>query len=144
MIFDGDLTALADYVRHMADLMGLRDHTISTACGPMEDEGHGAECGMLFGQRRGTITFRADWPEWDAENLRLTVTHELLHLHLNPLAHGLVHMVQDDLKKQSRNIMWAAMTERLEYATDAIATEWAKSLPLPVLDTPKKKRKGKA
>lgn len=140
MIFGGDLHRLADYARDMADRLGLRDHTILVACGPMDDEGHGAECQMIVGQKRATITFREDWPQWTARQLRQTVAHELLHLHVNPVMFGAMMLVEDQLSKAVYDVVWKAADERLEFAVDGIAMAWAETLPLP---ESKKKRKAK-
>lgn len=139
MIFDGDLRRLADYVRDMADRIGLTEHAISVGCGPMEVEGHGAECELITGQKRATITFREDWPHWSAKQLCQTVAHELIHCHVNPVMFSTMMLVEDQVSSAIYGVIWKVAEERLEFAVDGIAMAWAETLPLPE----GKRKKGK-
>lgn len=129
MLLNGKRKRLGKYVRLLADEMGLRDwrFLISPhAC----DSGYSATVAITAGRRRATIAFDADWPYASAEDLRQTVAHELLHCHINPIRDYTAN-IESTIGKPLYNATYNAMTDLLELAVDAIAEEWARSLPLP-------------
>lgn len=131
MILDGDRQALGEYVRDVADMMGLRDWTVGIASDPPDDSDANAKVDVPFGRRCAMIAFAPIWAERDPEGLRQTVVHELLHCHLWTLdqRHCDLHSV---LKESTYAIHHLAHHEALEIAIDSIAQAWAQTLPLPV------------
>lgn len=131
-LLKGDRDELGQYVREMADLMGLRDWTIVMKPGNPEDADHMACAQQIYGQKHLNLWFRKDWSRWPAKQLRQTTCHELLHAHLNPLAHSTLNNVGQLIGKRPYQVAWEAMSERLEFTVDGIADAWSETLPLPV------------
>lgn len=119
---------LTRYVRHIADLLDLRDWDITVKVGTSEDAL--GECLPVYGQRRATISLCSTWQEMTPEDVRSTVVHELIHCHLAALTHLLDSVAAEVLHKQVGAMLTTAVSLELEYATDAIACAAAKTLPL--------------
>lgn len=137
-----DRKALMEYVRWIADHMGLRDWRFSILHDPCESSAL-AICTPTEGQRMAALEFAADFRELDPDVQRMTVVHELLHCHH---AH-----TQDIARLHTTQFMGQHaydafhQTYRLvhEYAVDAVARAWAEDLPR--IDWPKPKpKRGKA
>lgn len=139
MIFDGDRNALGQYVRDLADMMGLRDWHLLLLNEPTDNPEHAADIDVVYGRRAACIRFHADWAQADPSELRCTVVHELVHCHLNPMRNVLDN-IENAVGKMVYDPTYNALTDYIEYATDAISTAWAESLPLPVKAAPKRKK----
>jgi len=133
VIFDGDRDELGTYIRHMADLLGLRDWTINLLADPPDNARYAADVDVIYGRRCAEIRVAADWMHRTPESLRTTIAHELLHCHLNPSRNVLDNM-QHAIGQMLYTTAYNALTDYIEYATDAISTAWAEFLPLPVKD----------
>lgn len=135
MILDGDRDRLGNYVRELADLMGLRDWTFDIPPYPpvpTVHEGHRAlaSTDIAYGRRVATICFADDWAKWRRSDLRNTVVHELVHCHF------VVVQWQTDLAESyMSNGEWAMYANgartAMELHVDAVASAWAETLPLP-------------
>ena len=130
-LLKGDRGELGQYVRDIADQMGLRDWTVNMMHGEPANVKAGADCQVVFGQKVVDIRFRHDWHEMPPEDLRWLVAHELVHCHLWTMSQRVC-----DLESTMGVMVWgvfdAAFTDALEHATDGIAREWSRHLPLPV------------
>jgi hypothetical protein len=126
-----DRKALADYVRLVADEMGLRDWEIRLAEHPAEP-GKCASVEIVYGRKFATLevpdTFKS---EQTPEDQRDSVVHELVHCHLESMA----NMVQNDLEsllgRPADSLFFAGFTRQYEYGVDGLAGALAKHLPLP-------------
>lgn len=134
MIFDGDRDKLGEYIREMADIMALRDWSIVLMHDPPQDAQHTATIELIYGQRRATLRVVSTWMDQTPENLRHTITHELLHCHINPIRDALEH-IHDGIGDFVYYPMFHTMNILTEHAVDGIAAAWAETLPLPVLET---------
>lgn len=130
MLFGGDRERLETYIRQMAALMGLKDWEISLEAGNPENENHAACCATVYGRRILNIWFREGWEEWDGDELRVTVIHELLHAYHNPLR-GPIDNLQPHIGGLAHALTLEAYNDLMEVAIDSIATAWAETLPLP-------------
>lgn len=130
-LLNGDRDALGEYVREMADLMGLRDWMMGIADDPPDNDDANAQVDVPYGRWWASIKFNPSWPERDPEDLRRTVAHELVHCHLWSM-HQRVCDLHDLLGSTVYQVLNKAFTENLEHAVDGIAYAWAESLPLPV------------
>lgn len=129
--------ALERYMREIADQMGLKDWRIILETEEPEDGAMGT-CETATGQKVATIRIKNHGT--DADELRNTVVHELLHAHFNAIREPInnVRSAVGDL------VYWPiyyGVTDHVELAIDGIATAWAESFPLPIKA---KKRKDKA
>lgn len=143
MIFDGDRDRIEPYLRELADLVGLRDWRIFVSDDAPEDPEHAACVDVRYGLKVAVISFHPQWAESDPEQFRNTCCHELLHAHVNHVRWPL-NNVAELVGKAIYDPLYQSVTDYIEYAVDAIATEWAKTLPLPVMAPPfpgKKTRK---
>jgi hypothetical protein len=138
-LLNGDVKALGEYVRDLADRMGLRDWVINIMKDPPENVNHGACIDVIYGRRVANLQFREEWPEWDSEQLRSTVCHELVHCHINPLRNA-IDNIEAAVGKMIYDPLYNSVTDYIEYATDAIATAWAETLPLPEVQRATRKK----
>lgn len=118
--------SLDRYVRHLADLCGLKDWKIT-----LEDESPGegnlGHCHCVYGRRVACIRLA----EHDTiEELRHTIVHELLHCHLDPVRLPLEN-IRSGIGDMLYNATHNATVDAVEYATDGIATALSAALPLP-------------
>lgn len=137
MIFDGDRVQLGLYLRELADLMGLRDWTINLMHDTPDNPHHAACVDVRYGRKVANISFEENWAGSDPETLRETCVHELLHCHINRVRNPLDN-IEHGIGQLLYNTTYNALTDYIEDATDAIATEWARTLPLPVKAKKKK------
>ena len=138
MIFDGDRDKLGKYLRATADLMGLRDWHLQLPEANPESAQNGAECTVVYGQKRAIITYRDDWATWDVDQFRYLTVHELMHCHLWSLEQRICD-VQEMIGGSAFTVLERAYRENLEHAVDGVARAWAETLPLPE----GKRKKGK-
>ena len=112
----------APYLRDLADRMGLRDWSLTIGDGPPRS-GAEASVYMPYAIRHGKVYLSEEFLDKPADEQRATLAHELLHLHFAAMD----GIVRDGLPKD----LHSAYDRIWEYAVDAIAEGWAKTLPLP-------------
>lgn len=125
---------LGGYMRDLADIMGLRDWTISLEHAPPSSEPHDGhkvqgECAVNYGRKSATISICPDWPEDDPEEVRRVVVHELLHCHVEPVQWAF-NNAANRLGFEAGSVAREAFTDAFEVAIDGIAVAWAESLPM--------------
>lgn len=140
MIFDGDRDQIEPYLRELADLMGLKDWEIVVPDREPEKESSGADCVAYYGRKKAEIAFNSKWGDMKVEDFRCLCVHELIHCHTRPMEEP-IHNIKSFVGEPAYNITYLSFSDALEYAVDAIATEWARTLPLPVTATTRKKVK---
>lgn len=133
MIFDGDRDKLGEYVRTLADAMGLKDWEYELDNKPPDSETADAGIFNWYGQRHAQIRVNPKWPEWTAERLRSRIVHELVHSHLHCLDETIPNL-KSLLGEPAYTVASNFFNDLLETATDGIAVAWAATLPLPVED----------
>ena len=69
--------------------------------------------------------------EWDADELRQNLTHELLHCHVQRITRLSDKLIEHELGKRTEAVIWAAVNEVEEQTVDRLATAIARFLPLP-------------
>lgn len=129
--------AWTEYVRTLADAMGLRDWSLT-----LEFDGDGMDAdayGTTWcteGQRHAVIGWAPDLLDAmgaDPAKLRMVAVHELVHLHLDAPTLPLRKDASDWMPASTHAPLVAAQARALEHATDAIARAWAELLPTPAL-----------
>lgn len=121
---------LTRYVRLVADLFGLRDWQIIISpehC----DEDTLADTETTYGQRIARLRFNEKWAEWEADDLRSTVVHELLHVHTEPTSELLADITSAILDEKAATAATTAVAYSMERAVDQIAVAIAPYFPLP-------------
>lgn len=121
---------LAAYVREVADRIELKDWRFTVGIAVCSDPHRAAEIETIYGRRRATITVSPETIAGDRDELRLTVVHELVHVHTNPIRAQLDN-VESVLGKPAFTTIWNATTDVLELATESIACALAPHMPLP-------------
>jgi DNA-directed RNA polymerase subunit F len=121
---------LVRYVRLVADLFGLRDWTIIISLEHC-DEDTLADTELTYGQRIARLRFNEKWAEWDPDDLRSTVVHELIHVHTEPTSELLADIAGATLDEKTAAAMTSAVSYSLERAVDQIAVAIAPYFPLP-------------
>jgi hypothetical protein len=134
-LLGGDRHQLGEYLRELADLMGLRDWHLILADGPPESEpteGHRVqgECTVSYGRKSATIAVSDDWAGEDPDELRRVLVHELIHCHQEPVQWAF-NNAANRLGFEAGSVAREAFTDAFEIATDGIAVPWAETLPLP-------------
>lgn len=129
-ILGGDRHALGDYMREIANLMGLRDWYLFLSSNDPEDDDAMACCEVAYGQKSATLCFHHSWPAWSMDELKATVVHELLHCHTEPMRWA-VNNARDPLGFMLFGVVEGAFIDALEVAVDGVARAWAEHLPDP-------------
>lgn len=131
-----DRKALAHYVRHIADEMGLRDWSFNVVVEqpdtPENPDGHqwGASCAPIPGRKGATLTFAPWTRDCTREELRETVVHELTHCHFFGLWDTLRRDTLQELGQSAYNLLIAGCERHMEYGVDAVAEAIAPRMPL--------------
>lgn len=138
--FDGDRKAFFQYVREMADHLGLSEWYFEMAITDRFENGNhrfdinseaAASCLVAHGSIRAELQFRSDWAQWEPFMLRHIVVHELIHCHTEPLRWAF-NNTQAVLGNGSQwEAIEAAFDDAMEIAVDRMAMSWAQAMPLP-------------
>jgi hypothetical protein len=129
-------TLLQHYVRHLGDIIGLRDWTLIVSRDALDNDDAFAMVRPVEGKKHATIFVCKDFRAQTPEEQREVITHELIHCHLATA----IDVIRLDLCRSAvlgqpvYDICWNAFKRQIEYAVDGMAEEWAKSLPLIVWD----------
>jgi hypothetical protein len=132
---------LRAYLRSVADVIELRDWEVVLADEPSE-EGTFGQARCRYGAKRIEIALPTDFPTASTlEEQRDTVTHELVHAHLDE-SHKLVEEdIVAPLGREARALAVSSYTRAIEHAVDALTKALAKSLPLIEWPKPKKTKR---
>jgi hypothetical protein len=116
---------------YIADLQGrmlLADwevHLEHEPCGPCA----AASVRCVEGQKNAYIRLRDDFDDHARTEQRKTIVHELVHLHLVPMRHGLGEIVNEQGAVGS--VIVIAHRSHEEYAVDDLARIISPTMPLP-------------
>lgn len=119
------------YLRQLADLLRLRDWDIELDRGAPDDPNHGAEVAVFYGRRCLRVYLGRALPTYSPEEQRATLTHELIHAHVEPIAEWARLYMSE--KEPALEGSFPAMTFRREeeFLVDTLAVIVAPYLPLP-------------
>lgn len=126
-----DWTALGRYVRALADDVGLRDWWIDLMHDPPLHNDALATCTPTFGRKLAQVHVCHEFRHLEPVKQRWILVHELLHCHFaatQDMVRG--RRLEATLGELVHGHFSADWMQAHEYAIDAIACEWAKSLPL--------------
>jgi len=131
ILLDSNRGELRYYIRHLADLMHLRDWRLTLSHDPPDDQEAAAQCNVTHGSKRAVIRVATDWPSWTPADARHYMTHELLHCHLAATTWAIFnakHVVSQGMM----DMLSDGHLDALEVGIDGIALAWAETLPLPI------------
>lgn len=128
-MIDPRKTKFGPYLRCLADMMGLRDWTVTVTNEAFDDVN--AKADQPSGRKIHWVSLGEPFLDSPPEEQRQTLVHELIHAHLAPMHHFLCRELGDGAAMEAYRL-W------MEYAVDGMADEWAKLLPLPAQVRPRK------
>jgi hypothetical protein len=117
------------YLRTLSDLLGLRDWHI-TLSRASADTDNRAQVSIHRGKDEADVTLSAAWLSYSPEQRRLTLCHELLHMHTGRLCRvvtRLHNMIDEPALEYARK----AHDEEEEIVVQRLARILAPYLPLP-------------
>lgn len=124
-----DYEGVLRYVRYLMDALQLRDWAVWLSENPASSTAHASV--SVWHRYRGINLFLGkDWRDWEAEDARATLVHEIVHVYTTPIARTFDH-----LEPMVGELAWrgrASATDiALEQATEGIAMSLAPRLALP-------------
>lgn len=123
-----DHKALAAYVRVVADLMELRDWTVTLSDQPC-DPAKRAEVFIPYGHRHARISVAQNFRHESAEHQRESIVHELVHCHIEVMVDTVERDLADHLGRQSDSLFWRGYKRQMELSVDALARTVAPHMP---------------
>lgn len=129
---------LRDYLRFMANEMGLRDWTVTLSSDRPDNGNHAADVVCLYGRKYLTVRLTQGFENYSLEEQRHWITHELVHAHLWALDFTL-NNIRDHLPSAAFDVLKGCFDDGIEFAVDAIAEIVAPHMALPVKKTRKAK-----
>ena len=149
-----DFAELTRYVRWCANEVGLRDWTINLQLATKIDVVGSYEKSSLYvamgqchptpGKKYADVTLQADCRKWDVGFLRRIIIHELIHCHLADMREFPRMYLFDTMPKRQYHAFMFGFDLAWEHATNAIAVDWARLLPMivwPIIKRGKRRAK---
>lgn len=120
-----------DYIRDLANRLGLRDWCLHLMHRPPDDEQALASVQRTYGRKHAQIFLCEDWTEMHQEVQRAAVVHELLHVQQAFLNTYVSHSVPQAMSRREYDIWWEGYRQHEEYVVDGLADNIALLLPMP-------------
>jgi hypothetical protein len=130
MLTEAEEDVLADYVRHVASELQLRDWAFTLSRDEPDSSDAQASVEPTYGQKHAMIYLRHDFRALRPERQRHCLVHELVHCHLAPVCDLIRLGLTPVLGALFTAAIWEPFRQQIEYATDALASALAKHLPL--------------
>jgi hypothetical protein len=122
--------ALGDYVRDVADRMGLRDWHFDLMAVPLADDDEALACiTCTYGRKRARISVCHDWNTLKPEDRRKAIVHELVHPHFDSALDLVNRQIGNLVGNAAGEVFRASHTERMEFGVDAMADVIAPLMP---------------
>lgn len=118
---DAGYRILADYIRALADRMGLRDWTFMLEREPSA-EGTYASVSVATGRRIAKIRVQTEFRGATADAQRNAIVHELIHVPFERAAEVLREDAMKVLDQGAYDVLDNTFRRQMEYGTDALAT----------------------
>ena len=122
---------VGEYLRELADQLGIRDWTLQVMHDEPSREIVGAAVQCVYGQREAEFKFRRDFPTHTPEVQRSTLIHELVHIPFEQARQYADEVLPDLLGKPASLAFMEAWRQLNEHAVDHIARTIAPGFPLP-------------
>lgn len=133
--------ALGEYVRWVANDIGLRDWTFKLRWEGCPEEAQ-ASIEPTEGRRVAVIYFCDDFRSLPADDQRNAVVHELIHCH-HAAATDIIRVdLVRQLSQSTYELLYGAFRRQVEYMVDALADVVAERMPH--IDWPKPARRRRA
>lgn len=127
-----DLTRdlLAEYIRWIANRMGLQGWTLTLMDEPCESDAL-ATVDPTYGKLHADIYVCHDFLDLDPVAIRASVVHELIHCHLQQVHDVLALDLKGQVTESVHAVLKSSQRRQIELATETMAHAWAPLLPLP-------------
>jgi hypothetical protein len=132
LMTEQEWTILGEYIRWVANEMGLRDWWIHLAKEPPEGEDADASIFPTQGRKHAVIHVCRGFRELLPDVQRQVIVHELIHCHL-AAAEDVIRLdlcATAILGQAVYDMTWSTFKRSVEYAVDGMADAWAEKLPL--------------
>lgn len=136
-----DRKALGEYLRWVADHMGLRDWTFHLRHDECDENAY-ATVSCTEGHREAVVRFCSDFRDLERAKVRHVVVHELVHCLAAAVTDHLKNDVGDVMGEREHAAWWPLMRVQCELMVDTTAE--AISPHMPLIKWPKPKKKGKS
>lgn len=124
-ITEPEYHALCNYIGRIVCAMNLRDWDISVDRHALHDDNDRMAQGAFIGHmKRVELTFRADFIGLSKDEKRLTIVHELIHLH----THSLWRQVEIAIKRLTSETGFDVAFSMLEHLNEKSTEELARTL----------------
>lgn len=124
---------LGRYVRFIADELGLTSWTFEINHDNLEPGNPALACiTSVYGQRKAEVEFRYDFCAYPLEQQRHVVVHELLHCYTPACPPGGLWGIEPLIGTAASTVLAERIRRDAEHVTDALATAFARHMPLPV------------
>ena len=117
------------YIREIADLLGARDWDVALRNEPCDDDWN-AQVRLIYGRKRAEVRVHRYFAEMDAERIRQTIVHEVVHFHFAATSNQAEHDLKGHLSEQARDVFFSGWLRNLEYGIDGLAVAVAPHMPL--------------
>lgn len=123
----GQWAYIEQYIRDLADRMGLKDWEIIVSRVPSRD-GVLATVRVTYGRRQARMWLSEDFAGGQPHEQRLALTHELIHCHMDRMD-TVARQLEPVIGTAAHAVFMAAHAEAHEQATDALAVVLGAFLP---------------
>jgi hypothetical protein len=121
VLTDAQLAAVSAWLRAAADRLGLRDWRIEVSPYRCEGASSIASSHLRDEADHSWIAVGPRFHEADARERTVTLTHELLHCHYQPVTGLAERLVAGELGKRTESIISAAVSQAEERCIDRLA-----------------------
>lgn len=123
------------YLAVLVAALRLDGWKVTVSPEPAEDDAV-AQVDAPWAQRRASIRIGESFWEADAEDMRDTLVHELLHLVLMPAWQFVEELLDDEMSTKVSRVAWLCFTQHMEYSIDQLSAAISPSVPLPSFAPP--------
>jgi hypothetical protein len=125
-----DRKAIESYARWAADQIGLRDWEVGFDWKRPADERDGGSVDWVEGRKSVVIRLAETFRDYDPDEQRYVIVHELVHAHFAPMQDTVEEDLQPHLSRPTYDLYSRSFRRTLEYGVDAVAHALAARLPL--------------
>jgi hypothetical protein len=126
-----EFRTLAEYVRTLADALGLRDWDVTLAEDHSMSEEVFADVRVPRGRKHATITLGGEYFTSSQEERRATIVHELLHCHFMSLEDLIEDTLPPLIGRPAFSMFRHGHTQIIEQGVEGVSVAIAHFLPLP-------------
>lgn len=120
LLTDAQVDAIASWLRRQADRLGLRDWVVRVSPYPAGRDSTAASH-LLDNAEVAVVAVSSGWLRATPEDQATTLTHELLHCHVQPITRMAEKLVEGELGSRTEALFVAALAQVEERCIDRLA-----------------------